>query len=84
MKKGLPGRGMLSGTIEGVRLALGELAGRVHPDQWALIAGCRRELDAARDTAAMIETGLAAPRAVFPKEAGAGKTARGKNGEVVQ
>lgn len=73
------GGGMLSGKIESVRLALGELAGRVHPDQWALIASCRRELDDARGTAEMIETGLAVPGAPFH-----GKNGRAKNGEVVQ
>lgn len=70
---------MLSGKIEGVRLALGELAGRVHPDLWALVASCRRELDDARETAEMIETGLAVPRAAF----GGGGGSR-RDGEVVQ
>ena len=51
---------MLSGRIERVRLALAELAGRVGQEQWGLVAGCRRELEAARITAEIMEAGLRA------------------------
>lgn len=54
---------MLSEKIESVRIALAELAGRVDSGAWALVASCRRELEDARNTAEIMETGLPVPRA---------------------
>ena len=65
---------MLSGKIESVRVALAELAGVVGSEQWAFIACCRRELEDARSTAAIIEAGLSVP----------GRAPREKEGEVLQ
>lgn len=53
---------MLSEKIESVRIELSELAGRVDLGSWALVASCRRELEDARNTAEIMETGLRMPQ----------------------
>lgn len=49
---------MLSKEIETVRAALGDLAGKVGPDEWAVVSSCRRVLEAVQESAEALETRL--------------------------
>lgn len=52
---------MLSRKIENARVALGELAGKVGQEEWAIIHGCRLLLEDARESAEELELRLVPP-----------------------
>lgn len=52
---------MLSRKIENARAALGELAGKVGQEEWAIIHGCRLLLDDVRESAEELESRLVPP-----------------------
>lgn len=46
---------MLSREIETVRAALGDLAGKIGSEEWAVVSSCRRVLEGAQESAKELE-----------------------------
>ena len=57
---------MLSEEIRSVHLALGNLAGKIAPEEYELVRLCRRNLLAAECTAREMETRLETPEFIQP------------------